>query len=101
MQADASSAISHPYVLTLIGEELCIVSVAIWHSGTEHRFSPSELEFNMVDSHGEKPLANLRLQSRSPPQVSDCGPAGVKSPAARALACKKLTSGLGTLALAS
>lgn len=64
IQADADSAISHLYVLTRKGEQLCVVLVALWQWGAEHCFSPGELKFDMVDSRGEKPLADLRLKAQ-------------------------------------
>lgn len=64
IQPDPDSAVSHLYVLTPRGEELCVILVALWQWGAKHRFAPGELKLAMVDAEAEQPLAELRLCAR-------------------------------------
>ena len=64
IEADASSALSHRYVLTPKGESLQPVLVALWQWGEENCFKRDELKFVMVDELKGKPLVKMQPTSR-------------------------------------
>ena len=64
IEADASSALSHRYVLTPKGESLFPILVALWQWGEENCFERDELELVMVDKAKGKPLIKMRPTSQ-------------------------------------
>lgn len=64
IEADASSALSHRYVLTPKGESLHPVLVALWQWGEENCFKRDELKFVMVDEAKGKPLVRMQPASQ-------------------------------------
>ncbi|CCE07015.1 Transcriptional regulator, HxlR family [Bradyrhizobium sp. STM 3843] len=64
VEPDPNSALSHLYVLTRKGEELCVILVALWQWGEDHCFETGELDHRMVDRATGKPLARLTLTAQ-------------------------------------
>lgn len=61
---DEETAVSHRYVLTPMGEDLCVILIALWQWGAAHRFQPGELKSEMVDNRKGEPLPELKLRAR-------------------------------------
>ena len=60
IEPDPQSALSHRYILTAKGEELCPVLIALWQWGEANCFERGELQLAMVDKLDGKPVAKLQ-----------------------------------------
>jgi DNA-binding HxlR family transcriptional regulator len=64
VEPDPESALSHLYLLTPKGEQLCVILGALWQWGEDNCFEPGELKYQMVDRAEGMPLARLALTAQ-------------------------------------